>query len=484
MNNAAYYFGLLDWSLTAGPLFYYLLASIGIYLLLRLITRSWDKATILTSYLLVIFYFFQYLTDGLDRIGLAAIARYRVILPLLFLLLALLIYFLYRNKKDLSRYTRMITIGSGLLFVAGMVQWGYLFISGAEKRNEQADPSKTISTQYTACDTCSRPDIYYILLDGYTNNQTLQKEFGTDINAFESALDSVGFKVIPHSRSNYNFTHMSLSSVFNLQYLGQLDPSHRFSTKEFLQSYQTMLQNEWCRILKKEGYTIRNYSIFDLENNPTQVAPFLKELHYRSVAGQTFFNKLDRDIGWQWRTKDRMREVNAGDEQHANIQLQRMAETFEGVLKESRTPSATPRFVYAHFLLPHETFYFDSTGKRRPLSYTINARLNPADYVSQLKYTNQFILRPLINSILTYNQRPAVIILQGDHGYRNYASEKSDLEFENFNAFYFPFREKTLIPDHFTNVNTFRLLSNTYFAKQFPLLKDSSFNLMKARTDH
>lgn len=483
MNNAVYYFGLLDWSLITPSLFFYFLASVGIYLLLRLVTRNWYKAGILTASSLLLFYFFQYLTDGLNSIGLESIARYRVLLPLLLILFAGLIFFLFRSQQDWSRWIRILNIATGLLFVAGIVQWSYLFYTGAEKRNEQADPAKTLSSAYTPCDTCVKPDIYYILLDGYTNNKTLQQEFGANIHAFESELDSLGFKVIPHSRSNYNFTHMSLSSVFNLQYLGHLDPSHRFSTKDFLQSYQTMRQNEWCRILRKEGYDISNFSIFDLEEAPVQVEPFLKELHYRSISGQTLFNKLNRDIGWQWRHKDGQRDLNAGDEIYAQTQLKRITETFDGVLKESRTKSSKPRFVYAHFLLPHETFYFDSTGKRKPLSHTINARLNKADYVSQLKYTNQFVLRPLINSILQYNERPAIIILQGDHGYRNYPLDKTDLEFENFNAIYFPLREKNLIPDHFSNVNTFRLISNTYFGKQFPYLKDSSINLMKSRTD-
>lgn len=482
VNNACYYFGLLDWNLVFSPFIVYFLASLLLYVGLRFLFRDWNKSALITSFCLLLFYFFQPLIDFLQSMGAEALTRYRVILPLLLLTFTILVMLLFRTKKNLNSLFRALNIFTGLVLLAGLLQFCYLLSTHEERNNEQGDPLKVISSNYTPCDTCSKPDIYYILLDGYTNNKTLQKEFGTSIHPFEEELEHLGFRVITHSRSNYNFTHMSLSSVFNLQYLRNLDNTKPFSTKEFLQSYYTMEQNEWCRILQREGYAIKNYSIFDLEKNPAQVSPFLKELHYRSVHGQTFLQKVKRDIGWRWRKENAVRDVNDGDIEYAGTQVQRIAETFESVMKESRVTVKNPRFIYAHFLLPHETFYFDSTGRRLPLSYTINARLNMADYTSQIKYTNSFILRPLINSILKYNNRPAIIILQGDHGYRNYSTEKTALEFENFNAIYFPGKDKSAIPDSFTNVNTFRLLLNMYFGKRMELLPDSSFNLMKRRT--
>ena len=46
-------------------------------------------------------------------------------------------------------------------------------------------------------------------------------------------------------------------------------------------------------------------------------------------------------------------------------------------------------------------------------------------------------MAPLIDSIFKNASRPFVIIIQGDHGYRNYPLEKVYLEFENLSAIYF-----------------------------------------------
>jgi hypothetical protein len=72
-----------------------------------------------------------------------------------------------------------------------------------------------------------------------------------------------------------------------------------------------------------------------------------------------------------------------------------------------------------------------------------------------------------------------ILILQGDHGYRNYSPDKVNLEFENFAALYFPDQHYSEIPNPFTSVNTFRVIANHFFRQQLPLLKDSTINLYK-----
>jgi hypothetical protein len=244
-----------------------------------------------------------------------------------------------------------------------------------------------------------------------------------------------------------------------------------------------MYKNEWCRILQKEGYGIRNYSIFNIEGAPVQVTPFLTELSYRSIPGQTFFNKLNRDIGWKLnKLLYPTDQISKEGKEYIDKNIKRINETFDGVLQETRQSSSSPRFVYAHFLLPHETFYFDSTGQRLPDLYTINSQLNKKDYVNQLVYTNKFIIEPLVDSIIKHNNRPTVIIIQGDHGYRNYPPEQISLEFENFNAIYFPGKNYTDFNTTHSSVNTFRIVLNNYFRQHLPLLKDSSINLMKQRS--
>ena len=46
--------------------------------------------------------------------------------------------------------------------------------------------------------------------------------------------------------------------------------------------------------------------------------------------------------------------------------------------------------------------------------------------------------------------------------------------FSNLNAFYFPNKDYSRLYDSISPVNTFRVVLNTYFNAQLPLLKDSS----------
>ncbi len=483
INNANYYFKLLDWSLIIAPVIIYFLISLPVYYILARIFKSYNKSAIYTCLLLLIFYFFSALHQWLRESKLVWLSHYSILLSLLLVILILLFFNIKKSNRSFSKFIYQANLISLLLCFAGMLQLAYKYISKFELLNDQADPEKKLSTTYLSCDTCTKPDIYYILLDGYTNSGTLQKEFGYNNSAVENFLTSKGFYIKAGSRSNYNFTHMSMASEFNLNYLSHLDNSNTFYTKEFLQSYYTMYKNEWCRILLKEGYGIRNYSIFNIEGAPVQVTPFLTELSFRSIPGQTFFNKLNRDIGWKLnKLLYSTDQISKEEKKYIDKNIKRIEETFDGVLQETRLTNSSPRFVYAHFLLPHETFYYDSTGQRLPDVYTIKTPLNKKDYVNQLAYTNKYIIEPLVDSIVKNNHRPVIIIIQGDHGYRNYPPEQIDLEFGNFNAVLFPEKNYTDFNTTHSSVNTFRIVLNNYFGQHLPLLKDSSINLMKKRS--
>jgi hypothetical protein len=67
------------------------------------------------------------------------------------------------------------------------------------------------------------PDIYYIILDGYARSDYMHQAIGLDNSEFIAFLERQGFYVAANSRSNHNWTSLSLSSSLNLtlaQYLG------------------------------------------------------------------------------------------------------------------------------------------------------------------------------------------------------------------------------------------------------------------------
>jgi hypothetical protein len=78
-------------------------------------------------------------------------------------------------------------------------------------------------------------------------------------------------------------------------------------------------------------------------------------------------------------------------------------------------------------------------------------------------------------------KRPRIIIVQSDHGYRNYTRQDNlprEVELKNLSAFYFQDRQYNLLNDSITNVNTFRIVMDKYFNYKLPLLQDTSFYML------
>ena len=70
--------------------------------------------------------------------------------------------------------------------------------------------------------TAHRPDIYYIILDGYARHDVMQSHFGLDNTAFLEHLERQGFYVARRSTANYCQTPLCLSSSLNATYLDDL----------------------------------------------------------------------------------------------------------------------------------------------------------------------------------------------------------------------------------------------------------------------
>jgi hypothetical protein len=64
-----------------------------------------------------------------------------------------------------------------------------------------------------------KPDIYYIILDGYARADVLSNLYGYDNSDFIKPLEQRGFNMASQSRSNYPRTLLSLASSLNMKYL-------------------------------------------------------------------------------------------------------------------------------------------------------------------------------------------------------------------------------------------------------------------------
>lgn len=434
------------------------------------------RLALLVFVLLLFFFFFGPMHLFLLR-AILPLSKYTIMLPMLAIIIIALAIFLIKSRKPFNVVYRYLNVLLIVLVSYELIYFSLLHITdGKIRRMSKQYP---LSGNFRQCDTCVNPDIYYLVFDMYVNSEVLKSFWNYDNSKVENFLDSSGFYYAPRSTSNYNFTVFSIGSTFNMNYLEKnIKYTNAFrSSVEMSQSED----NELFRILKKQGYKLYNYSWFYFNDAPSEVPLFALSEPWELVSSQTFWYRFKKDIAWQF---GMFRKTQAIDERltpfflkECEDNLVRTRGTYKGIKNLSANPQPQPVFVYAHFMLPHPPFLFDSTGRTKPRAEWLS--LTHQDYLEQLKYTNTMIM-DLCSTLQKEAKRPRIIIVQGDHGYRNYTKRDNlphDVELKNFSAFYFPGQKYDQLYDSISNVNTFRVIMSKYFNYNLPLLKDTGYYL-------
>jgi hypothetical protein len=379
-------------------------------------------------------------------------------------------------KKSKSRFQQLFLYLNCLLLILIAWEGVSLLIDSKKNVTDLGDSAKKFSTNYNACDSCKKPDMFYFLFDGYTSSTVLKSEFEYK-NSLDLALAYRGFYVIPHSRSNYNLTPFSLGSVFNMDYLPQLKSDQEFFIKDYLPGVATVYQSELFPVLEKEGYKMVNHSIFNFNKLPSTIPPYDLWEVGQIYARHNIVWKTDQDIGWLIRRKLRFGGKAFKLQAYVDAKDRHLQKTVEKTMATIRTTEQAPRFVYSHFILPHGPYSFDSVGNRYPPKpFPMSWEEYKTGYVDQVKYANTLILQ-LVDSILKHKKRPTAIVIQGDHGFRFNQPEKKHMQFDSYNAFYFSNERYGQLHDSVTNVNTFRYVFNAFLNKDLPILRDTTIFL-------
>ena len=198
----------------------------------------------------------------------------------------------------------------------------------------------------------SKPDIYYIVLDGYARSDILSEDFSFDNSQFVDFLVSRGFVVPTKIQSNYPWTLMSVASTLNMDYVQDFAPV----LSDSIYSWQLIpyLQHSWVRAeLEREGY--ETYSVatdWDMSDNRTvdhYYSPFSLQLtEFEAMLLHTSpLSILEGPIGG-------VGAVRSYATHRAFIQYDFVA------LSEISRLRSKPKFVFVHVLAPHPPFVFDA----------------------------------------------------------------------------------------------------------------------------
>ena len=91
----------------------------------------------------------------------------------------------------------------------------------------------------------------------------LEDVFHFDNSAFENQLRERGFYVVDSPISNYNQTTYSMASLFEMNYLKDLDVDAKTFNNHRL-SLRSINDNQLLDFLKVNDYELKNYSIFQV----------------------------------------------------------------------------------------------------------------------------------------------------------------------------------------------------------------------------
>jgi hypothetical protein len=353
-----------------------------------------------------------------------------------------------------------------LLFVFCMVE-----LFGIVQHNHHSNQftkigDKMLSDNSQQISSDSLPNIYFILTDAYTNAKSLKKFWNYDNQPFLDSMKSQDYQNIKNASSNYYFTKNSLSAILNGKYLPQY-----FKEKHFHFCGQIINNSCFGNILEQNGYETTTISPFifneKVDNRYSNHWAFGVGIDFKHLylyyMDKTFLRFVLRYI------------LNNSDkasypERYKNMSFNAL-KNFRDAIK---APSKKPKLVYLHLLIAHEPFIFTEKGElRTDFSLDNSTEKNKILYLDQIKYLNTVLL-DLVKNIKKDSNRPAIVLLTGDHGARLWTG-KDGLEesYSTTTHFYFPNKKYETLYDSMSSVNLFKAVINNALNKKIAYLPDT-----------
>jgi len=474
-----------------------------IWLVFRLILRDWHKAAFISSLILLVFFTYGHIFTYLEDVTVMGynFGRHRVLIGLSLIGIGLVIILLLRVKQPLTKVTQALNIISLVALAFPVTQLGVF----AGRAAIQASSKKGLVSEAIIKNELSGlsvpegqtpPDIYYLVFDTYTRDDTLNTYFQVDNAPFLTQLEEMGFYVARCGQSNYALTQPSLASSLNLDYLDKLG-------LEVID-----INNPGQMNLLLRGNAVRyalhrlGYQIVGVESgfSPTEWEDADVYLSTRRGVGNAILTGginpfeailLKTSVGiFLYEYKPQLSyEMQSFLDTAYTEHRSRILYALDELAEVSEIPG--PKFVFAHLLIPHSPFVFGANGeivgRKQPFTLNDDAEIRDPDkyrkgFRDQLAYTNRRIL-PILRSILAKSTVPPIIILQGDHGTKAQVSSRN-ARLTILNAYHLPGNSRMALYPEITPVNTFRIIFDQYFGGQLPLLNDVSYFSQYGDTDN
>ena len=461
------------------PLLVSLLITLLLLIVLRLLLRRWDKAALVTSFLLILFYSYGQVYSQLEKhpINGFIIGRHRYLIVLYALALIAGLWWLIFKLKNNSQALFLVNVVCLALLAMPVLRLTIYTVQTSFRQSKVVQTDIQIDKPLLP-NIKPLPDVYYIVLDSHTRSDALMEDFQLDNSPYLNELRDMGFYIADCSRSNYEYTQGSIVSALNMDYLINLTPYvkelgskdiwillKQSRVRQLLENvgYKTVAFDtgyEWSRLEDADVYLSLGSDSYAMQ----KVNPF-EAMLIKSTALLILSDSQNQIL------RSQFQEVNFPYSFHVNTEnfiLEQLPEI-------AKDPD--PTFSFVHLLIPHVPFVYTPDGSvvSDPLFY--NGKLSwPGDdqhrvlgYSNQVQFIDRKIVE-IVKTILEQSKTPPIIVIHADHGLLGAN------RYEILNAYYLPEDgAKSLYPS-ITPVNSFRIIFDNYFGGTYSLLPDVSYN--------
>lgn len=456
------------------PILLVVFFAVILWVILLFVLKNSKKAGFIVTSFFFIFLMFFHIVNTISENEIISLTQthFAVIALIIF---GLSTYYFVRTKRKLDNATKITNgIAIALLLIVlvniGMFQW---------EINSTLGALGTFEKEITVSANENPPDVYYFMLDGHTNQVVAEKFLGNDDPEFVNFLTEMGFYVPPHyTHSNYLWTQFTVPAILNMNYADKIVEGYENSEPPKWILYEVVDRNEVMQNFKSMGYKVVNFdsgwwSTKIIKNADANLCSNLA-IDYallRQIKDTTLLptikvvNDFISDGIYSQKRKQILCELD---------QVKTVRDSFNG-----------PLFVFTHIVAPHSPYVFDENGDMPKEivprvgvgAYSELVEDRRIGYLSQTKFIDNE-MQKIIEKLLADTEHEKIIIIQSDHGPRIVSEERTEdegkvIRMGNFNAYYLPGKSgEDLFSEHFTNVNTFRIIFNSYFNGNYELLED------------
>jgi len=464
------------------PLMISLVCLSGLWLLVRLVLRSWRTNGIFVSFLLFIFFSYGHaarlLKDVFIPIGSGlVIGPHKILLPLVGLSIGFIFLKLFKSKSGWFGLNKLLN----LIFLILLLGQVFLIVKQEKDMVKKSDVTDQKEVFEVKDLDVNSPDIYYIILDAYARADILEELYEYDNSEFIERLEKLGFFVSDEANSNYSQTFLSLSSSLNMEYVNYFTDQLGKDSENTNLTYDMIGDSNVTRFLKQRGYKIINFASGWGPTNQLVAA----DVNYMNT---TTFEFLGQSLNLNEFYIVFLQTTALAPFIQDSLIDQARSNVLYAFDKLTEIPyQRDKKMVIAHFNSPHPPYLFDENGEEIPETVLEMAGESFSDrenYLKQLKFVNKRIANTL-EKIIERSQEKPLIVLQADHGpasilghphrwTRPHSSEGIKERLSILYAYYDP-KGNDLFGEKTTPVNTFRLIFDKYFGTEYGRLDDASY---------